>query len=82
LGLRIIAPTARITHLAIAGLSRHTPSDRITRETIFEGNPGDSSAAADALIAVHYFANAYRLADGDEDRAVTLFSSGCYYTAH
>jgi hypothetical protein len=27
-------------------------------------------------------ANAYRLADGDEDRAVTLFSSGYYYTAH
>jgi len=54
----------------------------VWRETIFEGNPGDSSAAADALIAVHYFANAYRLADGDEDRAVTLFSSGCYYTAH
>jgi soluble lytic murein transglycosylase-like protein len=32
--------------------------------------------------AVPYLANAYRLADGDEDRAVTLFSSGYYYTAH
>jgi hypothetical protein len=31
---------------------------------------------------VPYLANAYRLADGDEDRAVTLFSSGYYYTAH
>jgi len=29
---------------------------------------------------VPYLANAYRLADGDEDRAVTLFSSGYYYT--
>jgi hypothetical protein len=28
----------------------------VWRETIFEGNPGDSSAAADALIAVHYLA--------------------------
>jgi hypothetical protein len=30
---------------------------------------------------VPYLANAYRFADGDEDRAVTLFSSGYYYTA-
>ncbi|WP_245276299.1 lytic transglycosylase domain-containing protein [Methylocapsa aurea] len=31
--------------------------------------------------AVPYLANAYALADGDENRAVTLFSSGYYYTA-
>jgi soluble lytic murein transglycosylase-like protein len=31
--------------------------------------------------AVPYLANAYRLADGDEDRAVALFSSGYYRLA-
>ncbi len=31
--------------------------------------------------AVPYLANAYRLADGNEDRATALFSSGYYYVA-
>ncbi|QBR72632.1 lytic transglycosylase [Beijerinckiaceae bacterium] len=31
--------------------------------------------------AVPYLANAYRLADGDENRATALFSSGYYYLA-
>ena len=31
--------------------------------------------------AVPYLANAYRLADGDEDRATALFSGGYYYAA-
>ena len=48
------------------------------------GYNGDAIGLLDPKInltyAVPYLANAYRLADGDEDRAVTLFSSG--YTAH
>jgi soluble lytic murein transglycosylase-like protein len=31
--------------------------------------------------AIPYLANAYRLADGNEDRATALFSSGYYYVA-
>ncbi|MGH6852342.1 MAG: transglycosylase SLT domain-containing protein, partial [Methylocella sp.] len=31
--------------------------------------------------AVPYLANAYRLADGDEDRATALFRRGYYYVA-
>jgi soluble lytic murein transglycosylase-like protein len=31
--------------------------------------------------AVPYLANAYRLADGNEDRAAALFRGGCYYMA-
>ena len=50
------------------------------------GYRGDARGLLDASInltyTVPYLANAYRLADGDEDRAVTLFSSGYYYTAH
>ncbi|MGO9237905.1 MAG: lytic transglycosylase domain-containing protein [Methylocella sp.] len=50
------------------------------------GYKGDAKGLLDPKInltyAVPYLANAYRLADGDEDRAVTLFSSGYYYTAH
>ena len=50
------------------------------------GYNGDAIGLLDPKInltyAVPYLANAYRLADGDEDRAVTLFSSGYYYTAH
>jgi soluble lytic murein transglycosylase-like protein len=50
------------------------------------GYNGDAIGLLDPKInltyAVPYLANAYRLADGDEDRAVTLFSTGYYYTAH
>jgi soluble lytic murein transglycosylase-like protein len=53
------------------------------REMVYKG---DAKGLLDPKInltyAVPYLANAYRLADGDEDRAVTLFSSGYYYTAH
>ncbi len=49
------------------------------------GYKGDVKGLLDPKInltyAVPYLANAYRLADGDEDRAVTLFSAGYYYTA-
>ncbi len=49
------------------------------------GYKGDAKGLLDPQInltyAVPYLANAYRLADGDEDRAVTLFSAGYYYTA-
>jgi soluble lytic murein transglycosylase-like protein len=49
------------------------------------GYKGDVKGLLDPKInltyAVPYLANAYRLADGDEDRAVTLFSSGYYFTA-
>ncbi|WOJ88791.1 lytic transglycosylase domain-containing protein [Methylocapsa polymorpha] len=49
------------------------------------GYKGDVKGLLDPKInltyAVPYLANAYQLADGDEDRAVTLFSSGYYYTA-
>jgi soluble lytic murein transglycosylase-like protein len=31
--------------------------------------------------AIPYLANAYRIAGGDEDRAVTLYAAGYYYTA-
>jgi soluble lytic murein transglycosylase-like protein len=49
------------------------------------GYKGDPKGLLDPQInltyAVPYLANAYRLADGDEDRAVTLFAAGYYYTA-
>ncbi|WP_051335323.1 lytic transglycosylase domain-containing protein [Methylocapsa acidiphila] len=49
------------------------------------GYKGEAKGLLDPKInltyAVPYLANAYRLADGDEDRAVTLFSAGYYYTA-
>jgi soluble lytic murein transglycosylase-like protein len=49
------------------------------------GFKGPASGLLDPQInltyAVPYLANAYRLADGDENRAVVLFSSGYYYAA-
>ncbi|MGH6811441.1 MAG: transglycosylase SLT domain-containing protein [Methylocella sp.] len=49
------------------------------------GYRGESRGLLDPQInltyAVPYLANAYRLADGNEDRATALFSSGYYYVA-
>jgi soluble lytic murein transglycosylase-like protein len=49
------------------------------------GYRGDARGLLDPDInltyAVPYLANAYRLADGNEDRATALFSSGYYYVA-
>jgi soluble lytic murein transglycosylase-like protein len=49
------------------------------------GYRGDARGLLDAqtnlTYAVPYLANAYRLADGNEDRATALFSSGYYYVA-
>ena len=49
------------------------------------GYRGDARGLLDAqtnlTYAVPYLANAYRLADGNEDRATALFSSGYYYLA-
>jgi soluble lytic murein transglycosylase-like protein len=49
------------------------------------GYRGDARGLLDAqtnvTYAVPYLANAYRLADGNEDRATVLFSSGYYYVA-
>ncbi len=49
------------------------------------GFRGDARGLLDPQInltyAVPYLANAYRLADGNEDRATALFSSGYYYVA-
>jgi soluble lytic murein transglycosylase-like protein len=47
------------------------------------GYRGDARGLLDAqtnlTYGVPYLANAYRLADGNEDRATALFSSGYYY---
>jgi len=52
------------------------------REMGYRGAPkGLLDPKINLTYAVPYLANAYRLADGDEDRAVALFSSGYYYTA-
>lgn len=52
------------------------------REMGYKGDPkGLLDPKINLTYAVPYLANAYRLADGDEDRAVTLFSSGYYFTA-
>jgi soluble lytic murein transglycosylase-like protein len=49
------------------------------------GYRGDARGLLDPQVnltyAVPYLANAYRLADGNEDRATALFSSGYYYVA-
>ena len=49
------------------------------------GYRGDAWGLLDASInltyAVPYLANAYRLADGNEDRATALFRGGYYYVA-
>ncbi len=49
------------------------------------GYKGDARGLLDAqtnlTYGVPYLANAYRLADGNEDRAAALFSSGYYYVA-
>jgi soluble lytic murein transglycosylase-like protein len=49
------------------------------------GYSGDARGLLDAqtnlTYAVAYLANAYRLADGNEDRAATLFRGGYYYVA-
>ncbi|MGH6846543.1 MAG: lytic transglycosylase domain-containing protein [Methylocella sp.] len=49
------------------------------------GYRGDARGLLDPDInltyAVPYLANAYRLADGNEDRATALFRSGYYYVA-
>ncbi len=49
------------------------------------GYRGDARGLLDPqtnlIYAVPYLANAYRLADGDEDRATALFSGGYYYVA-
>jgi soluble lytic murein transglycosylase-like protein len=49
------------------------------------GYRGDAWGLLDASInltyAVPYLANAYRLADGNEDRAAALFRGGYYYVA-
>jgi soluble lytic murein transglycosylase-like protein len=49
------------------------------------GYRGDARGLLDPDInltyAVPYLANAYRLADGNEDRATALFNSGYYYMA-
>ncbi|MGA7384761.1 MAG: lytic transglycosylase domain-containing protein [Methylocella sp.] len=49
------------------------------------GYRGDARGLLDAqtnlMYAVPYLANAYRLADGNEDRAAALFRGGYYYFA-
>jgi soluble lytic murein transglycosylase-like protein len=49
------------------------------------GYRGDARGLLDPqtnlMYAVPYLANAYRLADGNEDRATALFSGGYYYVA-
>ena len=49
------------------------------------GYKGDARGLLDPqtnlTYAVPYLANAYRVADGDEDRATALFSGGYYYAA-
>ena len=49
------------------------------------GYRGDARGLLDAqanlTYGVPYLANAYRLADGNEDRATALFRSGYYYVA-
>ncbi len=49
------------------------------------GYRGDARGLLDPEVnltyAVPYLANAYRLADGNEERAAALFSSGYYYVA-
>ncbi len=48
----------------------------------YRGSPaGLLDAHTNMTYAIPYLANAYRLAGGDEDRAVTLFAAGYYYTA-
>lgn len=52
------------------------------REMGYKGTPkGLLDPKINLTYAVPYLANAYRLAEGDEDRAVILFSSGYYYAA-
>ncbi|ACB96318.1 lytic transglycosylase domain-containing protein [Beijerinckia indica] len=48
----------------------------------YSGSPqGLLDAETNLAYAVPYLANAYRLAGGNEDRAVTLYAAGYYYTA-
>jgi soluble lytic murein transglycosylase-like protein len=48
----------------------------------YKGSPrGLLDAQTNLTYAVPYLANAYRLADGNEDRAAALFRSGYYYMA-
>jgi soluble lytic murein transglycosylase-like protein len=79
-----------LVHRVIKRESRYQPSlvhrhcfglMQIKYATAHEmGYKGEAKGLLDPKInltyAVPYLANAYRFADGDEDRAVTLFSSG------
>jgi soluble lytic murein transglycosylase-like protein len=48
----------------------------------YQGDPrGLLDPKTNLTYAVPYLANAYRLADGDEDRATALYRSGYYYLA-
>ncbi|PNG27633.1 lytic transglycosylase domain-containing protein [Methylocella silvestris] len=85
----------RLVHRIVQRESRYNP--RVTHNACFGlmqikigtarsmGYKGDARGLLDPHVnmtyAIPYLANAYRIAGGDEDRAVQLFAAGYYFTA-
>ena len=70
----------RIVHRRCYGLLQIKQAT--ARSMGYKGDPkGLLDPEINLTFAVPYLANAYRIAGGDEERAIVLFSSGYYYSA-